>query len=113
MKDSFQKEVLYDELHYYIISLYIYKFYLETLYDFPNSENTFLKNIFRGEGVSGEKGEGFVGTIIKDTWTIMGWGGNGREVERVGGLGWGGEKRQKTRKLCLNNNHKKTFSLIA
>ena len=25
------------------------------------------------EGISGEKGEGFVGTIIKDTWTIT-WG---------------------------------------
>ena len=36
----------------------------------------------RGEGISGEKGEGFVGTIIKDTWTITGGGGeqNGREV---------------------------------
>ena len=37
--------------------------------------------MIRGEGVSGEKGEGFVGTIIKDTWTIMGEeGGNRREV---------------------------------
>ena len=97
MKDSFQKEVLYDELHYYIISLYIYKFYLETLYDFPNSENTFLKNIFRGEGVSGEKGEGFVGTIIKDTWTITGvrvWEGAGC---------WAGVGGQ-CRELFLNNN---------
>ena len=41
-----------------------------------------------GEGISGEKGEGFVGTIIKDTWTIMGvgWGGgNGRELGRASG----------------------------
>ena len=51
----------------------------------------------RGEdvGTSGEKGEGFVGTIIKGTWIIMeGWkwegGGEGW------GLGWGGGKRQKT-----------------
>ena len=41
-------------------------------------------------------GEGFVGTIIKDTWTITGGG-----VEMVGsgegwGLGWGGGKRQRT-----------------
>ena len=34
----------------------------------------------------GEKGEGFTGTIIKDTWTITRGGG--------GGEGWG--KRQKT-----------------
>ena len=26
----------------------------------------------RGEGISGEKGEGFAGTIRKDTWTITG-----------------------------------------
>ena len=31
------------------------------------------------------KGEGFVGTIIKDTWRITGgWGGNGRVVGRTG-----------------------------
>ena len=33
------------------------------------------------------KGEGFVGTIIKDTWTIMGGGegsGNGRKVGSAG-----------------------------
>ena len=46
-------------------------------------------------GTSGEKGEGFVGTIIKGTWIIMeGWkwegGGEGW------GLGWGGEKWQRT-----------------
>ena len=40
-----------------------------------------------GEGSSGEKGEGFVGTIIKDTWIIMG-GGEGVEMGgRWGGLG--------------------------
>ena len=57
----------------------------------------------RGErgGISGEKGEGFVGTIIKDTWTITGGGGgNRREVGRAGGwAGVGG----KGRKLYLNN----------
>ena len=40
----------------------------------------------KGEGISGEKGEVFVGTIIQDTWTIMG----GVMVEtgrRWGGLG--------------------------
>ena len=48
-----------------------------------------------GEGISGEKGEGFVGTIIKDTQTIMRGGGNGRDVGRAegwAGVGWG--KRQ-------------------
>ena len=49
----------------------------------------------RGEGISGEKGEGFVETIIKHTWTIMrgvemGGGRNGREVGGLGvRLGWG------------------------
>ena len=33
----------------------------------------------------GEKGKGFIGTIIKDTWTTMGGGGNGGE--RWGELG--------------------------
>ena len=44
----------------------------------------------RGERkrISGEKGEGFVGTIIKDTWTITVGGGNGREMGRSGG--WAG-----------------------
>ena len=44
----------------------------------------------RGEGISGEKGEGFVGTIIKDTWTITG------DWKREGVVeGWGVGKRQK------------------
>ena len=60
----------------------------------------------RGErdGISGEKGEGFARTIIKDTWTIVltgGWkwegGGEGCGV----GLGWG-EKAEN----YLNNNKK-------
>ena len=44
----------------------------------------------------GEKGEGFTGTSIKDTWTIT----RGLETAEGGGDGWGdGEgwgKRQKT-----------------
>ena len=48
----------------------------------------------------------FVGTLIKDTWTINGGGGfgNGREVGRAG-AGVGGEGR----KLHLNNNKIKIF----
>ena len=42
----------------------------------------------RGEGISGEKGEVFVGTIIKDTWTIMG-GEVGWWKQEGGGEGWG------------------------
>ena len=42
------------------------------------------------EGIIGEKGEGFAGTIMKDTWTIIRGVGNGREVGRGEG------KRQKT-----------------
>ena len=44
----------------------------------------------RGEGVGimGEKGEGFTGTIIKDTWTITRGGGN--RGGRWGMLGWWG-----------------------
>ena len=51
----------------------------------------------------GENGEGFAGTIIKDTCTITRWGwkreGGGRAavVGRAGGKG---------RKLYLNNNKK-------
>ena len=43
----------------------------------------------RGEGISGEKGEGFAGTIIKDTWTIMGGVEMGGRWGRLGvRLGW-------------------------
>ena len=43
----------------------------------------------------GEKGKGFIGTIIKDIWTINRVGGNGGR--RWVGLGLGGEgERQKT-----------------
>ena len=45
----------------------------------------------------GEKGEGFTGTSIKDTWTITrrGWK-QGKEVGRAGVVGRAGGKRQKT-----------------
>ena len=45
----------------------------------------------------GEKGEGFTGTIIKDTWTITrrGWK-QGRELGGAGVVGRGRGKRQKT-----------------
>ena len=49
-----------------------------------------------GEGISGEKGEGFVGTIIKDTWTITGGGWKWEGGGEGWGLGWGGGKRQRT-----------------
>ena len=43
-----------------------------------------------------------MGTIIKDTWKIMGWwGGNGRDLGRV--RGWAGVGG-KGRELYLNNN---------
>ena len=54
-----------------------------------------------GEGISGGKGEEFTGTIIKDTWTIMGEGGNRRKVQKA--RGWAGVGG-KGRKLYLNNN---------
>ena len=38
------------------------------------SEHIKEVNLAREEGISGEKGEGFVGTIIEDTWTITGVG---------------------------------------
>ena len=43
-----------------------------------------------------EKGEGFAGTIIKDTWTITGRVETGEGGEEGWALGWGGGKRQKT-----------------
>ena len=51
------------------------------------------------------KGEGFAGTIIKNTWTIRpgGWGVENRGG-RWGGVGWGGGVGGKGRKLYLNNN---------
>ena len=50
----------------------------------------------------GEKGDGFIGTIIKNTWTIS--RGIGNRGGRWGGLGWCGGVRGKVRKLYLNNN---------
>ena len=52
----------------------------------------------------GEKGEGFTGTTIKDTWTVTRGGGN--RGSRWGGLWWCGGVRGKGRKLYLNNNKK-------
>ena len=43
------------------------------------------------------KGEGFPGTIIKDTWTITSGGGN--RGGRWGGLRWCGRVGGKGRKL--------------
>ena len=41
----------------------------------------------------GEKGEGFTGTVVNDTWTKP----RGRvEVGEGGGFGWGAEKMQTT-----------------
>ena len=52
---------------------------------------------------NGEKGEGFAGTTIKDTWKITrGWK-QGREVGKAGVVGRRGGKG---RKLYLNNNEK-------
>ena len=48
------------------------------------------------EGISGENGEGFVGTIIKDTWTTTGVGWKQEEGGEGWGLGWGRGKRQRT-----------------
>ena len=52
----------------------------------------------------GGKGEGFTGTIIKDTWTIT-RGVRNRE-RRWGRLEWWGGEGGKGRKLYLNNNKK-------
>ena len=56
----------------------------------------------------GEKGEGFTGTTIKDTWTITGEVGwkQGREVGKVGVVGRGGGNG---RKLYLNNNKNQKY----
>ena len=59
----------------------------------------------RGERISGEEPKGFVGTIIKDTWTITGvgewvWKWEGGWEDWVFILGWG----EKGREVYLNNN---------
>ena len=56
----------------------------------------------------GEKGEGFTGTTIKDTWTIT--RGDGNRGGRWGGLGWWGGVGGKGRKLYLSNNKKILFT---
>ena len=64
----------------------------------------------RGEGITGEKGEGFAGTIIKDTWTITQGGGGGLEMGgRWGGLGGGdgwGKKADDCTWTTIKNNNK-------
>ena len=60
----------------------------------------------RGEGITRERGEGFVGTIIKDTQTIK-RGGNrgGRWGGWGGGEGWGEKAENCTWtaiKICWN-----------
>ena len=50
-----------------------------------------------------EKGEGFAGTMIKDTWTITRGVETREGVGRAGVVGRGGGKG---RKLYLNNNKK-------
>ena len=50
----------------------------------------------------GEKGEGFTGTVVNDTWTITRWSGN--RGGRWGGPGWQEGIGGKGRKLYLNNN---------
>ena len=58
----------------------------------------------------GEKGEGFSGTTIKDTWTKP---EGGVESGEGGGDGWDGGVvvRAKCRQLYLNNNKIKKESL--
>ena len=55
-------------------------------------------------GIKGEKGEGFAGTIIKDTWTIT--NGVANKGGRWGVLGSWGVLGRKGRKLYFNNNKK-------
>ena len=55
--------------------------------------------VIRGEieGIMGEKGEGFIGTIIKDIWkATRGDWKQGKEVGRAGVVERGGGERQKT-----------------
>ena len=64
----------------------------------------------RGEGISGAKGKGFAGTIIKDTWTIT--RGCGNRGGRWGGLGCWAGVGGKSGKLYLNNNKKIKQNII-
>lgn len=50
----------------------------------------------------GGKGEGFIRTIVKDTWTTTRW----VEMGEGGGEGWG-DGEGEGRKLHLNINFKK------
>ena len=49
----------------------------------------------------GETGDGFIGTIVKDIWTIT--GGRENRGGRWGGQEWWGGVGEKGRKLYLNN----------
>ena len=66
------------------------------------------------EGIIGEKGEGFAGTIIKDTWTITrGMRKQRREVGMAGVDGSGEGKMETTvleqqLKTCIGIKKKKT-----
>ena len=51
----------------------------------------------RGEGIMGGRGEGFMGTTLKDTWTKTRRGGN--RGGRWGWLGWWGGMGGKGKKL--------------
>ena len=52
----------------------------------------------------GEKGEGFTGTMIKDTWTIT--RGGQKQGREVGRAGMEGRRGGEGRKLYPNNNKK-------
>ena len=55
----------------------------------------------------GERGEGFTGTTMEDTWTTINGGGN--RGGRWGRLGWWEGVRGKGRKLFLNNNKNRKY----
>ena len=51
----------------------------------------------------GEKGEGFTGTTIKDTWT---------KTKGSGRLGWGGEMGGKAENYLNRNKNQKYFKKV-
>ena len=55
----------------------------------------------KGKGISGEKGEGFAGIIIRTHGQLRGWDGNGREV------GWGEKAENCTWTTIKINKYKK------
>ena len=56
----------------------------------------------------GEKGEGFTGTTIKDTWTIT-RGGRWKQGREVGKAGVWGRVGGKGRKLYLKHNKNQKY----